>query len=562
MMKDKIVSLLKDVNSKFKNKTLSKILLEKVNLYHSDDVSESEIFNKLLDDISGINSAVNNKEVSSIVESYAKFKQPKKFTITNMANEAGLFKLLTGIRASNSFADPVIKQAVSIVENNLSSYPEFRVLPSFIETLKNFSYDSNVKKAVNEAQSYLTKNSAKILLLNSIYELRLVPTNTYSSTIAILEQSLLDNQFSHDALKMKLHESAKMPIVQKMLNTLAMVESKNNSTFNLGNGSHHTTISPLIAPSIVTNESSIITVLDNRFVEIKKDGVTFMEPKTIFENHSDFYNYTINFSKLGFKPSEDGIKASFRKTNIEFKNEGATVSAFINRNKIDPKKAINYSELFLLESIDSKNSVSSLFEKIDFMTSLDFIKNIATSSKTCSVVSIDKNLFVIENNNSGQVLQMNALQFVKYIKENYGHDTTELFTDELDQTTQDISSIDDSKRMVNDDIAKLDQALNDVDTSIQDTEDEAVIEAAMDLRFKIEKSINTLREKFIQLESDKQRLLEHNIVSTTKRYNMNDNVQTKDGRFGKVRGVDTSTGRYMVAFEDNKVLPVTESELV
>lgn len=562
MKKETIVNLIKEVNSKLKNKTLSDMLINKVNEYHANDLSESKIFKNLLTDITGLNASIKSKEITDILESYSKFNVPEKMTLTNLANESGLFKLLTGVRASNSFANPVIKNAVQIVENQLSSLPEFRVLPLFIETLRPHAYDASIKAAVSEASSYLTKNACKVMLLNAIFELSQVPSKVYGTTISILEQSLLDNQISSDSLKMKLHESANMPFVKKMLNTLSMLESKSSGAFNLGTGSNNTTISALIAPSVVTNEKSIITVLNDRFVEIKSNEIKFLEPKNVFENHADFYNYVINFSQMKFTPTNEGIKTKFRNTQLEFKNEGVSVSAYINRTKVDPSAPINYSDMFLMENLDSKNKVATLFEGINYMTSLDFIKRIEYNNRACNVINIDKKLFVVENNNSGQVLEMNALQFVKYIKENYDQDTSTMFADELDQTSNEINSIDDNKRVVNDDILKLEDALKDVDTSIADTTDETIIESAMDLRFTIEKNINALREKYILLDSQKQALLEHNIVSNTKRFNMDDKIQTKDGRFGKVRGVDTSSSRYIVAFEDGKVLPVTESELI
>ena len=562
MEKQTIVNLIKAVNSKLKNKTLSNMLVGKVNTYHQSNMSESDIYSNLLDDISGLNETLKNPELTAIVETYSSFKTTEKITLKNLVNESGLTKLVTNLKASNSFADPVIKQKIQKLEEQLGTFPEFRVIPSFIETLKPHAYDSSVKEAITEAKNYLDKNGAKVVILNAIFEFKNVPTDTYSKTVSILEQALLDDQISVDALKMKLHSSANMPAVKKMLNHLSLVEGKTNKSFNLGTGTYNTDITPLIAPSVITNESSIITVLNNRFVEIKKDSVSFIEPKQVFETQNAFYNYVINFSKLGFTSVNEGVRTKFRQTEIEFKNEGTSVVAYINKKKVDTSASINYADLFLMENMATKNMVAELFENIKYMTSLDFVKNIKTPNKSCNVVSIDKNLFVIENDNSGNVLNMNALQFVKFIKENYGHDTTELFTDELDSSSNEINGIEDEKRIVNDDILKLEQSLEDVDTSIADTNDEAIIESAMDLRFNIEKHLNSLREKYIVLESKKKAILEHNIISTTKRHNMGDSIKTKDGRHGKVRGVDTSTGRYMVAFEGGSILPVTESEIV
>jgi len=562
MAKQTIINLIKAVNSKLKNKTLSNMLVGKVNTYHTEGISEGEIFNKIYADVAGMNESLKNEEITAILEEYSQHKYTEKFTIKNLANEAGLFKLLTGIRASNAFADPIVKTAVGKIEESLSSQPEFRVLPTFIEGLKGFSYDSTIKNAVTEAQVYIEKNANKLVLLNAIYEFKLVPTKTYTNTIAILEQALLDNQYSVDTIKMKLRDSINMPAVKKMVNNLSIVEGRMTSSFNLGVGTNLTNINALVAPSIVTKDRSIITILDNKFVDIKENEVKFIEPKYVFENHLDFYNYCINFSKLGFAANNDGVSAKFRNTNIEFKNEGTSVAAYINNKKIDSAKSVNYTNLFIMENIGTKNMVSMLFENSKYITSLDFVKNIVTPTKSCSVISINEKLFVIENDNSGRIYMMTAPQFVKFVKENYDHDTTALFSDELDNHSNSINSIDDQKRVVNDDILKLEASLAEIDESLTQTEDEEIVEQMTELRFRVEKTINELRDKYVSLDSEKTALLEHNILSTTKKYKLDDSVKTIDGRHGKVRGVDTSTGRYMVAFEDNRVLPIKENELV
>lgn len=561
MEKSLIVNLIKEVNSAVKNKSLSEMLVSKANSYHQEGLSESEIFAKVLADVSGLNQAIKNTAVTQIVENYNKFKVAEKFTMRNLANEAGLFKLLTGIRASNAFADPVIKTTVTKLEEALAQYPEFRVIPTFIELLKPFSYEPSVKQAIQEAHTYMSKNGTKLILLNSIFEFSIVPSNVYKNTITILEQALLDNEYSVDSLKMKLRESLEVPTIKRMISNLSLVESKANNGFNLGIGSNRTSVDSSILPVIKVNEG-IITILNNRFVQISEKETKYLEPKFVFENHGDFYSFVQNFVNLKFTSTNEGIRTKFRNTEVEFKNEGAGVSTYINKKKIEDLKKVNYSEIFIMENVNSRKSIAHVFENTQYMKSLDFIKKISTPDKSCQTVQVGGKLFILENDNSGQIIEATPAQFVKYLKENYDYDTTPMFDDQIESEGQEIHSIDTQKEHVDGEIKELEHALSDLDSSTAGVEDEDVLEKAHDLRFAIEKNINSLKEKYIQLENQKKALLEHNIISSTKKYNLDDQVQTIDGRFGKVRGVDGSTSRYMVAFEDGKIRPVQESELL
>src|SRR5438094_617880 len=113
MKKELIVNLIKEVNSKLKNKTISGMLVEKANSYHTEGLSESEIFQKVLADVKDLNAAVKNAEVAEIVENYKKYELTETATIGKMSSEAGLAKMLAVIKASTAVGDPVVKTTIT-----------------------------------------------------------------------------------------------------------------------------------------------------------------------------------------------------------------------------------------------------------------------------------------------------------------------------------------------------------------------------------------------------------------------------------------------------------------
>jgi hypothetical protein len=560
MKKDIIVNLIKDVNSKIRNKTIAEMLVSKANDYFGKNLNESEIFNKMLADITQLNATIKNKEVSELVENYSKFKETDNVTIKKLASEICLPCKLATLKSSNAFSDPVIKTAISRIEETLKTTPEFRAIPAFIETLKPHAYAPEVKAVIQETQDYVAKNSSKLILLNSIYEFNMVPTNSYADTVKILEQALLDGQTSVDSIKMKLREKLEIPAIKRLVNNLSLVESRNTKGFNLGLGNGSTAISSIIVPAVKVNEG-ILTVLNNRYVKISEGMVSYVEPKEVFESYNDFYTFTTNFVNMKFSDTRDGIRAKMRNMEVEFKNEGADLSVYINNKKVEDVKKVNYSELFVMESGSTKNMVSQVFENSDMIKSLDFIKKLAKSDKTAIAVNLESKIFVLENNHSGQVLEMTPVQFVGYVKENFDYDASPMFADMIDGTQMEVDSIEAEKDTINSDIAKLETAAQELDFTEEDADPE-ILEKANDLKFAIEKNINSLKERYIQLETKKKALLEHNIISSTKKHNLDDQIMTRDGRAGKVRGVDGATGRYMIAFEDGKILPIKESEIV
>jgi hypothetical protein len=555
------VSLLKEFSSGVNNRTLSDMLVTKANDYIAQNLTESEVFSAVLKDVKDLNSSLKIEKVNETIEKYSKFESSPVVSVQTMMRECGLSRSIRAIKESASYSDPIVKTAITRIEEGLSKVPEFKFIPNFIETLKQFSYDPTIKAAVTEAFEFMQKNSTKLVILNSIYEMKAVPSNAYSSVVSILEQALIDNLYTADALSMKLREQVNIPAVKTLISNLSLMEGKQNKSFNLGLGNTNVMVESVIAPSVTSNGKAIV-LLNGTLYTITESEVKFMEQAEKSQSLNEFYAFCQNFVRLGFKPSNGGIKATnLRNIEFEMKNEGSDLSMYLNKQKIEDAKNINYSSLFIMENGGSRQFLASVFENVKYINSMDFIKLLVSESKSAYLVNLSDSVFVIENGSVPTITKMTQPQLHKYVLENFKYDTRALYETELTDLEKEISGIDKERDELTENIEKLEGSIKTLDESLAKNLDEEDAAKVVDLKFVIEKQIIAMKDKYIALEAKKKKLFETHTVSSNKTYKIHEKVRLKDGRFGEVNGVDTHAGRYMIKTEDGKIKPYKHSDI-
>lgn len=561
MNRNTTVSLIREFKSGVKNQTLSDMLVTKANDYIAQGLTESEVFSAVLKDVKDLNESLNSETVTETIDKYSKFEKSPVMSVQTMMKECGLSRSVRAIKESSIYTDPIVKTAVSRIDEALTKLPEFKFLPNFIEILKPFGYDSTVKIAVTEAFDFMQKNSAKLIVLNSIYEMRMVPANVYSNIISILEQSLLDDLYTADALSMKLREQINIPVVKTLISNLSLVEGKINKSFNLGLGNTNTLVESVIAPSVSANGKAVV-LLNNTLFTITESEVKFMTEAEKSKSLNEFYSFCQNFAQLGFKSSASGIKASnLRNIEFEMKNEGENLSLYLNKQKVDDAKKINYSSLFIMENGGSRQFLASIFENINYVNSLDFIKQLVSENKSAYIVNLKDSIFVIENTSAPTITKMTQPQLHKYVLENFKYDLRALYETELTDQEKEISQIDKERDELTENIAKLEGSIKTLDESLAKNLDEDDAAKVVDLKYVIEKQIIALKDKYISLEAKKKKLFETETLSSNKSYKIHEKVRLKDGRFGEINGVDTHAGRYMIKTEDGKILPYKSKDI-
>lgn len=562
MNRDLIVNLLKEVNSKAKNKTISEMLLNEANFALGQNKPEAEVFASVLNSVKGLNETLKNDELTEVVEKYSKFESTPVVTLEKMMRNCGLTESINKIKATSIYSDAIIATTVNQITEAIRKFPEFRLIPGFIEALKPFSYDATIKEAIDSAATFLQKNATKLTVLNSIYELSLVPTNMYKNIVSILEQSLLDNTYTVDALKMKLREQIEIPVIKSLINDLTLVEAKVNKVFSLGVGAGATIVESVITPTTKLKDS-VIALLNGKLVSIKESEAKVMEDGDVTaeekEELKEFLSFCTAFNALGFKSTNEGVKAKLKNIEIELKNEGQELALYINKNKVKDPKAIDYGGIFVMESGNDRKAVSAVLNNIHFVSSLDFIKKVVTESKACHIIKLPTNTFVLEN---FTLTKVGATKLHSFLNESYGYNIGLVMEAEIAEEEKEVDDIENKKKEILENIEKLEASMKTLDESLTKNLDSEDSQRVEDLRFVLEKKINSLKDSYIVLEQKKtEKLNESQIIKTSKTYSINEEVKLVDGRSGKIVGVDTAANTYMVKLEDNQIKPMSGRDI-
>lgn len=561
MNRNTTVSLIKQFKFEVKNQTLSDMLVVKANEHIAKGLTESEVFSAVLKDVRDLNESLKIEALNETIEKFSKFEKAPAMTVQVMMKECGLAKSIRSIKEAQIYADPIIRTTIDKISESLTRIPEFRFIPHFIEALKPFGYDPTVKSAVTEAFEFMQKNSTKLIVLNAIHEMQAVPSKMYSGIVSILEQSLLDNVYTADALSMKLREQLSIPIVKTLITNLSLVEGKINKSFNLGLGNSNVLVEAVIAPCTKI-DGGVIILLNGTLFTVSENEVRFASETEKTESVNEFYTFCQNFVRLGFKHTKDSIKASnLRNIEFEMKNEGADLNLYLNKQKIEDSKKINYSSIFLMENGTSRQFLANIFENLNYVNSFDFIKLLVAENKSSFIVNLSKDIFIIENSSNPTITKVNPTQLHKYVLENYKYDIRSLYESELSDLEKEISDIDAEKKELTENIEKLETSIKTLDESLSKNLEADDAAKVTDLKFVIEKQIIAMKNKYIDLESKKKKLFETETFSSNKNYKIHEKVKLKDGRFGEINGVDTHAGRYMIKTEDGKIAPYRSNDI-
>lgn len=561
MNRNTTVSLIKEFQALVKNQTLSEMLRVKANDYMQQNLNESDVFTAVLNDIKDLNATLKVDALSETIDRYSKLEKAPAVTVSRMMQECGLSRSIVAIKESNIITDPVIKTVVSRIEESLKKVPEFKFIPSFIESLKPFAYDASIKKAITEASEFMQQNATKLIVLNSIFEMKSVPSNMYNSIVSILEQALLDNNYSADVISMQLRERVDIPTVKTLINDLSHIEGRATGKFNIGVGNNNVLVESVIVPSTKVGQG-VMMLLNGYLYTVTESEVRFANETDKGEAVNEFYTFCQNFVRLGFKHTRDSIKASnLRNIELEMKNEGANLNLYLNKQKVSDTKNINYAELFVMENSGTRQFVSNVFENLSYVNSLDFVKLMVSESKSAYLVNLGTETFIVENSSNPTITKMNNVQLHKYVLESFGYDMKSLFENDLNDVEEKVDAIDKKKESIEDNIKKLEESIKTLNDSLAKNLNEEDANKVIDLKFVIEKQINAFKDQYVALEAEKKKLFETQTITQGKNYNINETVRLKDGRAGKVIGADKHAGRYMVRTEDGKVNPYKSSDL-
>jgi hypothetical protein len=497
-------------NESINQNIMVKMVVEAIQNSSILGVEPDQIVDSAISNLSHIAEVTVNENLKEVVAKFKKLAEKPTNRLQTMAKEAGLSLKVKALRESALNSDPMFNQTLQNLEKKLQIFPEFRLIGLTVEALNPFSYDKAVDSTIASLVNYISENRAKLEIINAIYEMRQTGAVIYSALISELENCLMEELYTADAVKMKLHGKPEMPITTRLINTLSMVEAREGGRFNIGIGNGDVQVRPVIAPFYKTDNNDAIAFIDNRFIKLTEDDDPAEIDSSELEVYPEFTEICEAFATLGFKESANGIVAKGRNLSIAFEvNEEESLDLKINGINVKDLGELKITDLLVMEQLSTRASFAKILDNLDVIVNFGFIKKIVNERLDANslVITIGETQFVLEKYGNGRLLKkMQGLEFHNYVMERFNYDISDLYAVELEEREKFLKEIEEGKSSIEDNLAKLEKTMQELDEALSDsTLDEAYVTQLTDLKISIEKNVNALKNRYIELEVSKKK---------------------------------------------------------
>lgn len=544
-MKDLINKALNELinDKKLNSNSLIKILTESVNKSIRANEADDSVYKQFKDGLVGINEHLKNKKIENMLSQFEKSEKTVDSELLKISKLANLNGLLEGIKSSNAYTNPIIKQATDLVVEQIKVTPEFLLYPAFIRDFTKFAHENSVKEAVDHVANILNEHASDLEVLYTIHTLTNMKSPIYESSIVELKEMLAKGKYTSDIINIKLGKTG-LPVINNLVNSLKIVESRKSDSFTLGVGTPDTKVNNLIAPAIKSKDGSLMTYADGRFLRISeskkkikpevvvhieegKHRIATLDSEYVREKYPDFYNLSEAFARLGFNKSDlsEGIETSLIK-NFKvglFINESKDLDVYLNNTKIEDISKINLSEALVMEGANIRKKVEKIFENLNNIFNFEFIKNVS-NHKTLSeatIFQLGDNYLLCEKLNDAERKwsKVNEYEMYEFFKEKFEYDISPIFKTKIDEISEAKKRLEERKKEINENINKLEGSIKKINETIESKSVKPDAVAKLEqVKESIESSIETLKEEFIKLDLGKKEINEGELPEGLKKY--------------------------------------------
>lgn len=499
-----------NTNESVKNAITTKMVVESINNSILLGVSPAEVFENALNTLSQLSESTANESLKEVVAKFKSLANTPAKKLKDMSDSADLATKIKALKESALSSDPVFRHTLVVLESGVATQPEFRMISHFISGLSKYAYDPSVSEALAQVNSHLEENRSKFEIMNAIHEMRQASPIIYKEACSILEECLLENTISSDSLKMKLRGKVNMPIVNRLVNTLSMVEARSAGTFNIGIGNGDAQVNSVVLPYLAISENEVMTVIDNSFVKLSsEDAPVQVEAEKVAEDYPDFFELYEAVNALGFSHKGNTYSAKLKTMTIGFELHENTLQFTVNGKTIEDANAANVSEIFLMESVETRTNITKLLSCLENVAHLDFAKRLVNErlGNDAYVFTVNENIFVFEKlGQTRTIKKMEGPAFHNYVMENFHYDVTELYSIQLEENVEFNKNVDTEKSSIEKNIEKLEKSISSIDEALagSDMADEYA-DKLNELKHALEKNVNSLKSQYIALDQSKKK---------------------------------------------------------
>ena len=535
-MKDFVNSVLHELqtNPETRSNNLIGLVVESANKSINSGERYELVYEEVKRGLIEINKHVKSNSVNNILDQFKKVDFKPASKLKEFSKAANLSGKLKAIKESTAYSHPMIAYKVDEYLRKINEgIAEFTLYPSFIRDFSQHLLESSVSNAVKSVSKTIDENATDFEMLNTIYLMESYNSPMYTNIIPDLTNMLLEGTYTSDIINLKYGQTG-LPMISGLVNSLKLIESKSDKSFNLGGGNSNTSVRNAIAPAVKSDKNSVLTYLDGKFIRItessnldgseeevyvKKGGysISSIDPSWVKSNQSDFYSFCEAFAYLGFK--ENHLFEGIETTQIRgFKlglmpNANRELDLYLNDNIVESVKNINLTEALALVDDQTKFAVKTVFESVRSIFNFEFIKNIKNdiTLSESTVFNLGNNYFLCQKPNSVERIwdPVDEVRLYEHFATNFNYDISEIFKTKVDESIKTAKAIEERKTEILKNIEKLEETVNRLNTAINsDAADIQDISKLEQLKESIEGTIENLRLEYVDVELIKKKINE------------------------------------------------------
>jgi hypothetical protein len=507
-----IQELVNELNSNVsvKDAITTKMVVESINNSILLGVSPAEVFENALNTLTQLSESTANESLKEVVAKFKSLANTPAKKLKDMSGSADLATKVKALQESALATDPVFRHTLAILESGLNTQPEFRMISHFISGLSKYSYDPAVSEALADVSSHLEQNRSKFEIMNAVHEMRQASPVIYKEACSILEECLLEGTITSDSLKMKLRGKVNMPIVNRLVNTLSMVEARSAGTFNIGIGNGDAQVNSVVLPYLAISENEVVTVVDNSFVKLStEEAPVQIESEKVEAEYPEFFEMYEALNALGFSHTGNNYTAKLKTMTVGFELHENSLQFTVNGKSIEDAASANVSEIFVMESVETRTNIAKVLSNLENIAHLDFAKRLINErlGNDAYVFTVNESLFVFEKlGQTRTIKKMEGTTFHNYVMENFQYDVTELYSIQLEESAEFNKNVDSEKARIEKNIEKLESSIKSIDEALATASvNEDYSDKLGELKLALEKNVNSLKSQYITLDQSKKK---------------------------------------------------------
>lgn len=487
-----------------------------------------------------------------------------------------------------SFSVGVLETAMALNNTSFTELPEAKVLvekyinhaaikgiseayliESMISELESFSWEKNAKSALDNLKKTFESNRREIEVAKAIEEInRSAGRDLFSGIIESMRNWLSSDQRISESLLKDLKKWGFNPTVRNLVEKVSHLENTSSSRFSIKVASDTCSVNPIVAPSLVTENSSVFVTSD-RFFRATEEGVSVMERAEASKLPGKFLNAVLALSNPNVKINESGLDLYIgkNKLSVVFESETDTKNIFFNGKRVAEDK-LGFTLSFELRNgfQGSANAIEhavQVVEGANYLSEIDFGKKISSKiyeGVEANVFKFGEKVYVHKVNpamRKNELLEGNGNQAVNIVKEFLGFDLSESMTEVLEKEERILAIMKNDKESIKKNLAIVESEMNKIAKAIESNPALQNSDEIKEAQVMLSNESTALKSKWNQISVEIERFEKGakklTKITESEGYGINTDVKiNRNGEKGKVVGVNGNSKTYTVMFENGR----------